>query len=112
MLDPQLKDKVVMVTGASNPHGIGTGVARVFAAQGAKIFLHYFRQSGPVIPNSEPGAATVSGPPFYWSQVVLAANDSLELREILFRTQVVIQFLSRCLLHIACALCWSPFVHQ
>ena len=36
MLDPGLKDKVVLVTGANNPHGIGAAVARAFGAQGAR----------------------------------------------------------------------------
>jgi 3-oxoacyl-[acyl-carrier protein] reductase len=45
MLDPRLRDKVVLVTGANNPHGIGAGIARAFAMEGAKIFLHYFGQT-------------------------------------------------------------------
>lgn len=34
-----LADKVVLVTGASG--GIGSGIARTFAAEGAKVILHY-----------------------------------------------------------------------
>jgi 3-oxoacyl-[acyl-carrier protein] reductase len=45
MIDPELKEKVVLITGANNPHGIGAGMARAFAAQGAKVFLHYLRQT-------------------------------------------------------------------
>jgi len=44
MIEPGLKEKVVLITGANNPHGIGAGIARAFAAQGSKVFLHYFRQ--------------------------------------------------------------------
>jgi 3-oxoacyl-[acyl-carrier protein] reductase len=36
---PDLADKVVLITGAST--GIGAALARAFAAQGAKIALHY-----------------------------------------------------------------------
>ncbi len=35
-----LKDKVVLITGANNPCGIGAAIAESFAKQGSKIFLH------------------------------------------------------------------------
>jgi len=41
MIDTGLRDKVVVVTGANNPHGIGAAVARAFVMQKAKVFLHY-----------------------------------------------------------------------
>jgi 3-oxoacyl-[acyl-carrier protein] reductase len=44
MIDPGLKDKVVLVTGGNNPFGIGASVARAFASHGAHVFIHYFRQ--------------------------------------------------------------------
>jgi 3-oxoacyl-[acyl-carrier protein] reductase len=44
MIDPELQNKVVLITGANNPQGIGAAAARAFAAQGARLFLHYFRQ--------------------------------------------------------------------
>jgi len=44
MIDPGLKDKVVLVTGGNNPFGIGASIARAFALHGAKVFIHYFRQ--------------------------------------------------------------------
>jgi len=44
MIDPGLKEKVVLVTGGNNPFGIGAAVARAFAAQGARSFIHFFRQ--------------------------------------------------------------------
>jgi len=43
MIDPKLDGKVVVITGANNPYGIGAGVAKAFAVQRAKVFLHYFR---------------------------------------------------------------------
>jgi len=45
MLDPGLEGKVVLITGANNPFGIGAGTARVFAVQGARVFLTYLRES-------------------------------------------------------------------
>ncbi len=45
MIDPQLTDKTVLITGAN--HGIGAATARAFAVQGAKVFLSYFREPTP-----------------------------------------------------------------
>ena len=43
MIDPGVKDKVVLITGGNNPFGIGAAIARAFASHGAKVFIHYFR---------------------------------------------------------------------
>jgi 3-oxoacyl-[acyl-carrier protein] reductase len=44
MIDPGLKDKVVLVTGGNNPFGIGAAIARAFASQRANLFIHFFRR--------------------------------------------------------------------
>lgn len=47
MLDPELQNRVVLVTGGNNPAGIGAATAKAFAAQGAAVFIHFFRQPVP-----------------------------------------------------------------
>ena len=32
------------MTGGNNPYGIGAAIAKAFASQGSKVFIHYFRQ--------------------------------------------------------------------
>ena len=41
MIDYGLKDKVAIITGANNPHGIGATTALAFAREGAKVVLVY-----------------------------------------------------------------------
>ena len=41
MINPQITGKTVLITGAN--HGIGAAMAKAFSAQGAKLFVTYFR---------------------------------------------------------------------
>ena len=39
MIDTGLKNKVALITGVNNPHGIGAAAAKAFAAEGAAGML-------------------------------------------------------------------------
>lgn len=41
MIDPKLKNKIVLISGAN--HGIGAAAVEAFATQGAKVFVTYYR---------------------------------------------------------------------
>ena len=45
MIDPELQDRTILITGAN--HGIGAATARAFASHGAKVFIAYFRDASP-----------------------------------------------------------------
>jgi 3-oxoacyl-[acyl-carrier protein] reductase len=77
MIDPGLKDKVVLITGANNPYGIGAGVARAFAAQGARLFLHYLRLPDTIPASNETESARLPGPHFYRSQQTKSPDEVL-----------------------------------
>ncbi len=72
MIDPGLAGKVVVVTGANNPQGIGAGIAKAFGEQRAKVFLHYFRDRRENTPAEEPSSP---GEPFYRFQQARTADD-------------------------------------
>ena len=84
MIDPGLWNKVVLVTGANNPFGIGAAIAEAFAAQGAAIFMTYLR-SRPQdfgIDAATAAEATTAGEPFYRARNAEAPDTVLgRLRE-------------------------------
>ncbi len=43
MINPQLENKIVLITGAN--HGIGAATAKAFVEQGAKVFITYYQPS-------------------------------------------------------------------
>jgi 3-oxoacyl-[acyl-carrier protein] reductase len=67
MIDPGLRNKVVLVTSASNHFGVGAAIAEAFAAQGAAIFITYLRcrpeEFG--IDAAMAAEAMIPGEPFY-----------------------------------------------
>ena len=71
MINTGLQGKVVLVTGANNPYGIGSATSKAFAAQGAAVMLHYFRwrREPPGERADQPGLA------FYLKQQAKTADD-------------------------------------
>ncbi len=65
MIDPHLKDKIVLITGAN--HGIGAATARAFADLGAKVFLTAYRSQVPYSANDleEAGRNGIGGALLY-----------------------------------------------
>jgi len=76
MIDPGLEGKVVLITGANNPYGIGAGIARTLAAQGAKVFMHYFRHPEAGSADGAPHASN-PGESFYRAQQAKSAEEVL-----------------------------------
>jgi 3-oxoacyl-[acyl-carrier protein] reductase len=81
MINTALDDKVVVVTGANNPHGIGAAVAKAFAAQRAKVFLHYFRSKNSAQKDSR--NASSPGEAFYYSQQAKTPEEVLKAIRVL-----------------------------
>jgi 3-oxoacyl-[acyl-carrier protein] reductase len=80
MVDPGLENKVVLVTGANNPHGIGATTASAFAAQGAKVFITYLRISPQDHGVSEEEAQQAGAPglPFYYKMQTESAGEVVQ----------------------------------
>jgi 3-oxoacyl-[acyl-carrier protein] reductase len=60
VINPGLVGKVVLITGANSPFGIGAETARAFAAQRARVFLTYLRESPTPYGVSEKEAKTAT----------------------------------------------------
>jgi 3-oxoacyl-[acyl-carrier protein] reductase len=80
MIDPELQDKVVLVTGANNPFGIGAATAEAFAAQGAAIFMTYWRSRPEAfgIDAAAAAEATTPGEEFYRARNADAPDTVLD----------------------------------
>ncbi len=72
MVDTGLKDKVALITGINNPHGIGAAAAKALAAQGAHIAATYLRSP------AEAGTTNTPGETFYRTQIAKTAGEVVE----------------------------------
>jgi 3-oxoacyl-[acyl-carrier protein] reductase len=75
MSNPGLNGKVVLITGANNPYGIGAATAKAFATQGACVFIHFFRSPSGL---SEGEKADRPGEAFYRAQQSKTADEVLQ----------------------------------
>jgi 3-oxoacyl-[acyl-carrier protein] reductase len=69
MIDTGLKNKVVLITGVNNPHGIGAATAKAFATEGAAVFATFLHLPAEVRPTN------VTGEAFYRAQNTKAADE-------------------------------------
>jgi NAD(P)-dependent dehydrogenase (short-subunit alcohol dehydrogenase family) len=75
MIDTKLQGRVVLVSGAN--YGIGAAIAKAFAAEGAKVFITYLRQSPQDfgIDEEEAQKATEPGLPLYHTRQSKPADE-------------------------------------
>ncbi len=76
MIDTGLKNKIVLITGVNNPHGIGAATARAFAAEGAAVFATYLR-----LP-AEANTTDVPGEAFYRAQNAKGADEVIAVVQL------------------------------
>jgi 3-oxoacyl-[acyl-carrier protein] reductase len=82
MIDPGLEGKIVLITGANNPFGIGAGTARAFVVQGAKVFLTYLRESPEMYNVSEEEARKTTIPSEAFGRYQNSQNADQTIAEI------------------------------
>ena len=74
-----LHDKVVLITGANNPLGIGAAMAHAFAREGAKVVLTYLHLAPEThgFSTSEVAQATTPGLPYYHAMRMKSVDGEL-----------------------------------
>jgi 3-oxoacyl-[acyl-carrier protein] reductase len=83
MIDPGLHGETVLVTGTNNPEGMGAGISRTLAAQGARVFMTFRR----ALLNSQDQTGSGDIPPdpgferYAWLQTKGAEALVREIRE-------------------------------
>jgi 3-oxoacyl-[acyl-carrier protein] reductase len=80
MLDTGLTGKVILITGANSPYGIGAAAAKAFAMQGAAVFITYLRQQISISPqaSADPAGASLPGESFYRAAQQLTADAVIQ----------------------------------
>lgn len=79
MIDPGLRNKVALVTGANNPLGIGAAIARALASHGLPVFIHYYRHEAEFGDKQRsPDQLSAPGLPLYSQQQTKTADEVVE----------------------------------
>jgi 3-oxoacyl-[acyl-carrier protein] reductase len=78
MLDTGLRDKVVLITGANSPYGIGAATAAAFAAQGAAVFITYLGLSSASGATAPADVPTAPGEAFYRATQQMTADSVIQ----------------------------------
>jgi len=76
MINPDLENRVAIVTGTNNPMGMGASIAKALAKQGVKVVLHYFRIDPEAygLRLDELENATQYGPEYYYKNQTKSAE--------------------------------------
>jgi 3-oxoacyl-[acyl-carrier protein] reductase len=78
MIDTGLVGKVVLVSGANNPYGIGAAIAKAFASEGAKVFITYLRETWKNQDVDETQPITTPGLPFWRAMLTKSADHVVQ----------------------------------
>jgi 3-oxoacyl-[acyl-carrier protein] reductase len=82
MINPGLEGKIVLITGANNPFGIGAATVRAFSVQGAKAFLTYLCESPETYGVSEEEAKKATTPSKAFGRYQNSQNADRVIREV------------------------------